>query len=134
DLVVVAFHDRHARVGRAEVDADDLAHGVFSLSRSAPAWFVGCRGSVPWVVGGDYGCWFKAPGATRLRRRPVRGRPPPAPGAAGDRSGRSPSGTPGPPRSVAVRRSAPRSSPRGARGRRPGRWGPPPAGRCPRRP
>ncbi len=28
DLGLAAFHDRNARIGRAQVDADNLAHGV----------------------------------------------------------------------------------------------------------
>ncbi len=34
DLGVLAVHDRDARVGRAEVDADDFCHACFSLRQT----------------------------------------------------------------------------------------------------
>jgi hypothetical protein len=40
DLDLVAFHDRHARIGRAEVDTDDFAHfcNLLTLIAAGPAF------------------------------------------------------------------------------------------------
>src|SRR5262249_53352587 len=40
---LAAFHDRDARVGRAEVDADDFAHGPGSPAKFPLIWCLVCK-------------------------------------------------------------------------------------------
>src|SRR5690606_31879976 len=77
DPRLAAIHDRDARIGRAEVDADDLAHGV------APS-----RNRCLVAPGAD----VMELGVDAFSSRAIP-RPRPGPAAAGARSARSPSGT-----------------------------------------